>query len=217
MRAFALCCTLLVFISCVPQSQYDKLMTENKKLKTENHKLRNSAERTIVLIEKNLKIKKYIMAKRLIEKLGKLHPVNKANKRFRKKLPWINKMIARANNATERKLKLKSINTSKDVFTLKNWSKKEIKIKESLSYLIDSVKQIKQIKIKKNIVIIAWNKIPSDFSVINRGAALQANKATDFGVHIWSVPSGHIGWDETQSYICETTARYGKVQNSSCR
>ncbi len=102
-------------------------------------------------------------------------------------------------------------------FVLEKNNSKEIQIATALKYLKKSVKEIQQVKIKNNTIIILWETIPSDFSLVNRGAAIAANKAIDFGVHVWSVPSTHQGWDESLGYFCETTARRGAVESSSCR
>jgi hypothetical protein len=90
-------------------------------------------------------------------------------------------------------------------------------LRSALSYLND-INEIAWVDIEDNNVYIGWKSIPPDFSVINRGAAFQGNKALDFGVHVWSVKAAQRGWRPGAGpYLCETTARYGKVQDSSCR
>jgi len=125
-------------------------------------------------------------------------------------------------NNTEETIKNKSkakivVKKSKKFFIMKNGSQREITIKISLSYLKDTNEDISQVKIDGNNVILKWSSIPSYFNLSNRAIAFNANRALGSGVHVWSVPNSHRGWNPITNYICTTTARYGKVKRSTCR
>jgi hypothetical protein len=91
------------------------------------------------------------------------------------------------------------------------------RIRARLAYL-DSVPEIAWREVDRNDVYLGWRSIPEDFRLVNVMAALHANEAADFGAHIWSVSGGAPGWRPGDpGLICETTARYGKLEDSDCR
>lgn len=103
------------------------------------------------------------------------------------------------------------------LFYLKNANNDETAIKDSISYLKETVSDLSKVKIKNNIIILQGRTIPSDFELINKTVAFNAHKVLGRGVHVWSVTDDHHGWDESINTICNTTARYGKVAKSSCK
>ncbi len=69
--------TLLVAVllpSCVMQSEYDKLKSENEVLKTQVDELLNGAERLKAEINKLYEEKNYVLTKERIQKLFEVHP-----------------------------------------------------------------------------------------------------------------------------------------------
>lgn len=85
----------------------------------------------------------------------------------------------------------------------------------ALSYLMQEVKEIKWIDIDSNNAYIGFNPVPRDWNMIIRGAALVANKATDFGFHVWAIDASKYnkGWKPGDgSYLGEVTARKGKIE-----
>ena len=85
----------------------------------------------------------------------------------------------------------------------------------ALSYLMKEVKEIKWVDIDSNNAYIGFDPIPEDWNVIIRSAALLANKATDFGFHVWAIDASKYskGWDpDNGSYIGEVTARKGRIE-----
>jgi hypothetical protein len=90
-------------------------------------------------------------------------------------------------------------------------------LKERLSYL-DEVSEISWVEIDGNNVYIGFRSIPEDYDMIVRAAAFHGNNAIDFGVHVWAIDAKYTGWRPGQGkpFICEATARYGRVQDSNC-
>ena len=90
-------------------------------------------------------------------------------------------------------------------------------LKSRLAYLKD-IPEIAWVEFDGNNVYIGFKERPSDLRTIVNGAALWGNKAYGFGVHVWAVEARYRGWRPGEGpYYCEATARYGKVQDSSCR
>ena len=90
-------------------------------------------------------------------------------------------------------------------------------LKSRLEYLKD-IPEIAWVEFDGNNVYIGFKKRPSDLRTIVNAAALWGNKAYGFGVHVWAVEARLRGWRPGEGpYYCEATARYGKVQDSSCR
>ena len=89
---------------------------------------------------------------------------------------------------------------------------REQKLRNELQYLND-IKEISWFEVDDNDVYIGFRTRPNDLSLILRGAALRANKAINFGVHVWGVKSSQKGWRPGQGpYYEEVTARYGKIE-----
>ena len=90
-------------------------------------------------------------------------------------------------------------------------------LNQKLSYLAD-INEISWVEIDENNVYVGFNKIPSDFSTIVRGAAVQGNRAYGFGVHAWAVNAKNTNWRPGSGpYYCEATARHGKIEKSDCK
>ncbi|MBN1968438.1 MAG: hypothetical protein JW870_03635 [Candidatus Delongbacteria bacterium] len=70
------------FTSCVSQSDYDKLKSENEKLKIELDDCLHGAEKLIANAEKSYLEKNYSDAKKNIELLAEKHPESPKNKEF---------------------------------------------------------------------------------------------------------------------------------------
>ncbi len=84
---------LLLFVtSCgVPQSDYDKLKSENEKLKTELEDCENGAEKLVAAVEKAYSEKDYSLARKNIELLYEKHPESPKNEDFKNLLEKIGK------------------------------------------------------------------------------------------------------------------------------
>lgn len=92
------------------------------------------------------------------------------------------------------------------------------KLMARLSYLRE-LPEVTWIEVDDNNVFIGWHRIPADFRSVNIAAANLGNRTIDFGVHIWSLKSSQSGWrpGDPGGYICETTARHGQIEHTSCR
>ena len=92
-------------------------------------------------------------------------------------------------------------------------SSREDKIKNELLYLND-VQEVAWYEVDDNDVYIGFSPVPNDWNLIIRGAALRANKAIDFGVHVWALKGSQRGWRPGKgTYLGEVTARYGRVKD----
>jgi len=92
----------------------------------------------------------------------------------------------------------------------------EKELTESIKYL-KKIHEVKWVKVKRNSVIVGWKGFPSKFNMINTAAALKASKATGRTVHVWSVRHTQKNWiTGTRPYLCKTTARNGKIKETSC-
>ena len=90
-------------------------------------------------------------------------------------------------------------------------------LKKALAQLKE-IQEIGWVEFEENNVYIGWKSIPGDFGMINRAAAAIGNNAIQFGTHIWSVKDDQKGWRPGDApYYCATTARGGKVKDSSCK
>jgi hypothetical protein len=97
----------------------------------------------------------------------------------------------------------------------KRSSTKNIKLSSALSYL-NEMNEVKWIDIDDNDVYIGFDPLPSDYKIVCKAAALNGNKAINFGVHVWAINASkyHKGWRPGDgTYYYETTARYGKIQD----
>ena len=64
----------------------------------------------------------------------------------------------------------------------------------------------------------ASSYLPKDLRAIINAAAIWGNKAYGFGVHVWAVDARYKGWRPGDGpFYCEATARYGKIEDNSCR
>jgi len=83
---------MIIVSSCgVPQSDYDKLVAENKNLSEKIDECENGADKLVAMVEKSYKEKKYSEAKKYIKQLYSRHPESPKNKEFNKLLPTIEK------------------------------------------------------------------------------------------------------------------------------
>ena len=94
----------------------------------------------------------------------------------------------------------------------KSNSEKESKLKESLLYLSE-IQEIAWYEIEGNDIYIGFSKLPDDWRMIIKGAAIKGNEAINFGCHVWAVDASKRGWRPgDSSYYGEVTARYGKIE-----
>ena len=90
-------------------------------------------------------------------------------------------------------------------------------LRENLSYL-QQIPEVEWVEFERNMVFIGWKKLPPEFVAVNHEAALNGYKAIGFGVHVWSVMAEHKRWRPGEApYLCETTAREGRISHSSCK
>lgn len=85
----------------------------------------------------------------------------------------------------------------------------------ALVYLMKEVQEIKWLDIDGNNAYIGFTPIPKDWSMIIRGAAVAANKATNFGFHVWAIDAikYNKGWRPgSGTYLGTVTARNGKIE-----
>jgi len=89
-------------------------------------------------------------------------------------------------------------------------------LKQSVKYLKE-IPEVKWVKVRRNSVILGWKTFPSEFNLINTEAALRGSQATGRTVYVWSVRYTQKNWiTGTRPYLCKTTARNGKVRETSC-
>lgn len=81
----------IFLVSCVSQSDYDKLSAENEKLKTDLEECMTGAEKVIANVEKAYSEKDYLTARRNIELLYEKHPESSKNSEFKLLLAKIEK------------------------------------------------------------------------------------------------------------------------------
>lgn len=85
---------LILIASCgIPESEYEKLKTENEKLKEELDECKNGADRLIAKVERSFKENNFIEAKHNIELLYNNHPESQKNKEFADLLKVIDEKI----------------------------------------------------------------------------------------------------------------------------
>lgn len=123
------------------------------------------------------------------------------------------KQVATIGNG-KNQISLKDSNIkTKSTRTKLGGSGRESKIRRELSYLND-VQEVSWYEVDDNNVYIGFSPVPTDWNVIIRGAAYKANKAIDFGVHVWALKGSQRGWRPGNgSFLGEVTARHGKVQD----
>jgi len=89
-------------------------------------------------------------------------------------------------------------------------------LRKELAYLSD-VNEVAWVEFDDNDVYIGFAARPSDLGAVVNAAAVNGNRAIDFGVHVWAVSADRRGWRPGSGpYYCEATARYGKLENA-CR
>jgi len=89
-------------------------------------------------------------------------------------------------------------------------------LEDRLSYLKD-LPEVGWVRFDGNTVYVGFKKRPADLASIVGAAAFHGNKAYGFGVHVWAVPANNPNWKVGDTYYCEATGRYGKVEDNSCR
>ena len=72
----------ILFISCVPKSQYEQVVAENEALKTQIDELINGEERLAAIIDKAYKDEDFITAKNNIALLSEKHPESSLNEHY---------------------------------------------------------------------------------------------------------------------------------------
>lgn len=98
--------------------------------------------------------------------------------------------------------------------TSRDNSYKTLLVEDALSYLTD-IEEIKWVKIDSNNAYIGFSPRPNDWELIIKGAALNANKVTNFGFHVWAVDASKYNESWTPSTgkaFGEVTARKGKIE-----
>ena len=68
------------------------------------------------------------------------------------------------------------------------------KLKTALTYLTEKVPEIDWVEFQDNDVYIGFNKRPDDLDAVLAAAALNGNRAINFGVHVWAVDSKQKHW-----------------------
>ncbi len=87
----------------------------------------------------------------------------------------------------------------------------EQRLKEALSYLND-IPEVSWVEFDNNTVYVGFSELPDDWELIIKMAALNGNKATDFGCHVWATPAKQKNKPvDKRRYYGTVTARYGKV------
>jgi len=90
-------------------------------------------------------------------------------------------------------------------------------LQNRLLYLSD-IPEISWVEFDGNNVYIGFKELPSDLRTIINAAAVHGNRALGFGVHVWAIKASNKKWrPDSGSYLCEATARYGKIEHNSCR
>lgn len=92
------------------------------------------------------------------------------------------------------------------------------RVNEKLAYLSE-LDGISWVEVSGNDVYIGFEAAPSDIDWVVAGAALNGYKALGSGFHAWAVDAkiASSGWRPgTPGFICEATARYGRVKDNSC-
>lgn len=91
---------------------------------------------------------------------------------------------------------------------------------EALDYLAREVPEVAWVEIERNEAFVGLRSRPADLGAVMAAAALNANRATQFGFHVWAVDTrvASQGWRPGQpGLVCEVTARHGKIESNSCR
>jgi hypothetical protein len=89
-------------------------------------------------------------------------------------------------------------------------------LNEETDYL-KNIPEVRLVEFDGNAVYVHFKKLPNDWKDICSAAALNGNRANDFGVNVWAVlnapnPQGWQGGDPCEWWKC-ITARYGKIEH----
>jgi hypothetical protein len=104
-----------------------------------------------------------------------------------------------------------SNSASKAIQSQKSSSSRQSKVKNAISYLND-IDEVAWVEVDNNNVYVGFDPVPSDMDAIIRAAAMNGNRAADFGVHVWAVKSTQRNWRPGQgSYLAQHSARHGKI------
>ncbi|PKQ60134.1 hypothetical protein BZG02_20615 [Labilibaculum filiforme] len=105
-----------LIVSCVSQSDYDKVLAENEKLKLELEDCQHGAEKLIANVEKAYSEKNYSFARENIDLLANKHPESPKNKDFEILLKSIEKaeLIEKKKKEAEEKerIRLENLNNT---------------------------------------------------------------------------------------------------------
>jgi len=93
-------------------------------------------------------------------------------------------------------------------------SQTEQRILDAIAYL-DDIEEVSWYEVEANSIYIGFEKRPDDIDLIVKGAAINGNKAIDFGVHAWGIVGAGEGWRPSYrgpQAACEYTARHGRIE-----
>ena len=91
-------------------------------------------------------------------------------------------------------------------------SNRENILRRELHYLSE-LEDVEWVEFDGNDVYIGFTRRPADLEAVLRAAALNGNRAIDFGVHVWAAPAADKGWRPgSGQYYAEVTARNGKIE-----
>lgn len=84
-------------------------------------------------------------------------------------------------------------------------------IRSELAYLAE-VEEIAWMHVDDNDVYLGFSSRPQDMDWIVRGAAIRANRAIHFGVHVYAMPASERPGFGCRYYF-EHTARHGRIEH----
>jgi len=95
---------------------------------------------------------------------------------------------------------------------------REQELSKALAYLRTSVDEVAWVKFERNNAHVGLKERPSDLRLLCATAAMNGNRAMDFGCHVWFYDTSRAASPTTNVDLafCECTARYGKVQDNHC-
>jgi hypothetical protein len=129
-RIIYLIFTSIFLISCVNQSEYDKVKLENNKLKAELNEIKNGAEFRLNEIVANFNNKNYSKLKILVDSLKQLHPNSEQSKKAISLNEKVEKIVLEKEKKDEKERLLKEKNREK---TQKEKLRQIIRIKKFYS------------------------------------------------------------------------------------
>jgi len=92
------------------------------------------------------------------------------------------------------------------VFSEDNTLSREAGLKSALAYL-NAIPEVKWVEFERNTVHLGVEPLPDDIKLIAHAAAMNGEKAINFGVHVWVHPAN----DRNKYYGTATAARHGKI------